>query len=573
MKIFKKISIALLLTAVLIIQTSCTDGFENMNINPESLPKVDPEGLFYTAQVEVLTSGHCWNSIYASKFRWMQYGAGIWGYTTTQYDYFMKSIGNSIYSEYNNMGSYVTHMRYLIENMPENEKDSYENLKNISRILLISKGIQASDMFGSLVYTEGWLAREGKVDDESMTPSFETQEELSTLWNDQLKECIAALKAIENSSSLISLKGHDRAYNGDVTKWIKAANGLRLRLATRLWKRKPDMALTIAKEVLDPANANYIFNSNDDNFILWFDVLYTNIMGGDWHSIKDMDIATYAIMDYLNKTEDPRKRMYFVKNNLTPENIALFNSKQDDLDKFIPEDFTHWEGSTASYDSFGTDKRRTNNSFTEGGKSTNMRAANLPQVRLWKGNDTEGNGGNWAPIMSFSDFCFLAAEFVLRENISSTRSAQEWYEVGVRSSLDHWNTVAKFCDVVDYDAMTETEISNFLNHPDIKWDPAKALEQIYAQAYIDHFKNVDESYAQWRRTGYPNTSTSTIIEFEVPYILGEARIVPRRVTFDYPAPGSHNYENQVKRIDVMLQDPQFGGDIQNEYGRLWWDAE
>ncbi|MDR2915665.1 MAG: SusD/RagB family nutrient-binding outer membrane lipoprotein [Tannerella sp.] len=564
----KKITYLLMLMSAF-MQTGCTDGFEEKNTNPESLPIVDPEELLYTAEVQMLTSGHCWNAIYASKYRWMQYGSGIWGYALTNFTYFGNAIGDVIYGEYINMGSYVTHMRYLADN--HEKSDSYSDLKQIGRILLIAKGIQASDLFGSLVYSQGWLAREGKVDDDSMTPEFETQEQLAGVWDAQLKECIENLK--KSNSSQVSLKGYDRAYNGDMLKWIKAANGIRLRLASRLLKRKPEMARSIASEVLASSNSANIFSSNDDSFILWFDNLYTNIHSGDWHSIKDMEIATYAVMDYLNRNEDPRKRMYFIKNNLTPENVAAFNAEQTDPARLIPEDYTLWEGSSVSRDTYLTDRRRLQYFLGSGSSRIDMRPANMPQVRLWKGNDTDGNGANWAPVMTYPDFCFLAAEFVLSEGISSGKSAQQWYEDGVRASLDQWNTIGKYCDITNYEAMTEEEIAVFLAKPDIRWDGSKALEQIYAQSYIEHYKNVDEMYALWKRTNYPNWDNSGIIKFERPVIDGRKQEIPRRVKFSYPNDGVHNYDNLKKRLDDMLKDPQFGGDLNDEFGRLWWDSE
>lgn len=571
MKKIKNIILVLVSLFVLGFQTSCTDGFEDLNTNPASLPSVHPEELFYTAQIQTLTAAHCWNSIYASKFRWLQYGAGIWGYNLTQYDYFNNNIGGTIYSEYNEMGSYVTHIRYLIDKMDESQKKNYEHLKNISRILLIAKGIQTSDLFGSLAYSEAWLAREGKVDDKSMNPRFETQEELSTTWDRQLKECIAGLKSVESSSNLVSLKGHDRAYNGDVKKWIKAANGLRLRLASRLWKMKPNEAKAIASEVLAAANSNYVFGSKDDSFILWFDVLYTNIHAGDWHSIKDMDIATNAFMNYLNKNEDPRKAIYFQINNLTLENIKAYNLQNTNPTRVIPESYGRWMGSTASYDKFATELNRLSLSVKIGDQTINMRPANLPQVRLWKGNDTNGNGGNWAPVMTHAEFCLLASEFVLRENISSHKSAKEWYDTALASSMKQWSDIGKFCDINNYEAIQQSSINTFIEKEDVKWNPNKALEQIYAQMYVENFKNVDEAYAMWKRTGYPNLE-SNIIKWEKPHINGVAKVPPRRVKFTYPNEGVHNYDNLKKRLDDMAKDSKFG-DIQNEYGRLWWDKE
>lgn len=160
-----------------------------------------------------------------------------------------------------------------------------------------------------MAYSNAWQARNGKDDNESLLPKFQTQKELSEVWDAELKECIAKLKS---STNQIAIGGHDRSYNGDVSKWIKAANALRLRLATRLWKREPATAVQIATEVLSPSNAQFLFSNINDSFIMWFDALYTNIHGGDWHSVTDLGSASVTLMDYLNENEDPRRRMYFI---------------------------------------------------------------------------------------------------------------------------------------------------------------------------------------------------------------------------------------------------------------------
>ena len=42
-----------------------------------------------------------------------------------------------------------------------------------------------------------------------------------------------------------------------------------------------------------------------------------------------------------------------------------------------------------------------------------MRPMNRPQTRLWKGAQDEGTAGGWVPLVTYADFCFMAAEFTL----------------------------------------------------------------------------------------------------------------------------------------------------------------
>lgn len=605
-----------------LVASNCTDEFDKLNSNPRTIPLVEPEQLFYRTLTEWYQSGHAWESNYISKIQWMQYGTPAAYFTgeadmQVRWTYGRSGIGNSVYSEYNNMGGYVTTMQYLAEKSATPEK--YTDLIQMGRILLIAKAIQTSDLWGSLAYSDAWLSRKGMVDDASMEPVFQTQEELVVIWDRELKECIQKLQAALNATDKVSLRGIDRAYNGDSQKWIKAANGIRLRLASRIWNKQPQAAIAIATEVLAPGNAANVFSSKDDSFIFWYDVLYTNVHGGDWHSVEDLNRASATFMDYLNKYEDPRRPIYYRINNLTPENRAEFNRQIKATGNnpwfLLPENLGRWEGAVISFDrrqawpsapsdmpvrgdfpddasflaarnayydnwdyddrwaTVTTFDRRYSGgiAFTFPGatSTTDMRPANIPQTRLWRGNWNSGSGGNWAPVMTFSDFSYLAAEFVLRANVPSSRTAQQWYETGLRASLDQWNAIGSHCRVENYAAMTTTAIDKFLEMPGIKWDESNALEQIYAQTYVDHYKNVDESWAFWKRTGYPNTE-SEIITLETIMVSGIERTVPRRVKFTYPTEGTHNYKNLMKRLEDMEKDPNFGK-IDNEWGRVWWD--
>lgn len=568
--------------ALLGLHTSCKDGFSEMNTNPESLPNVEPQELFYMAQIQTQTSGHLWNGNWASKTRWLQYGRGTWGYNLTQYTYFSSGIGNTMYDAYNEMGSYVAKMNLLASKKADAE--NYTNLLSTSRILLIAKAIQVSDSFGSLAYSDAWKGQGMENPSEAdLKPKFQTQEELVEIWDKELKEAIAALKGVSASTTQISLKGIDRSYNGDTKKWIKAANGIRLRLASRLWNRMPAKALEIASEVLRADNAEYVFASNDDNFILWFDNLYTTKHGGDWHSSRDMLAASKSMVDYCLKYQDPRLRIFYVKNHLTPARVAEYNAAQDLEVNKIPVEMADqpFVGVLMSPDKLN----RTDNPAYYGSNFTfadgtiyNMSPKNTAQSRIWYGGDnvgvgngemSNGNGGNWAPVMSYADFCFLAAEFVQREKVASAKNAQAWYETGVRASLDFWNTIGKYSDVLYYEPISEDEIENFMEQPDIKWNAAKAVEQIRTQAYLDHYKNVDEAYAQWKRTGYPSVDGTIMIREQV-YIDKIERFVPRRAAFVQPTPDKHNYDNLRERLETMKKDPQFG-DENDEFGRVWWD--
>ena len=539
--------------------SSCDTDFEDINKNPDTVYEVNPVEFLYKVEFHMYTSGEAWADSYALKLRWMQYCAGIWGYSTTNFTA-CAGFGNELYKNYTQAGSYASHIPYYVEkNMPE-EKEAYTSLAEVARILLITKGIQASDTYGSLVYSDGWGYRNGS---EISEPAFQTQAELYDVWNKELKEAVNKLTTATNQASFTN---YDVAYQGDVKKWAKAANALRLRIALRLLKRNPEKAKAIAKEVLNSGN---IFSSIDDSFILYFDNHWTTL--GDWHSVIDMDRASVPFMNYLTKYNDPRKRIFFQINNLTPENIAAFNASEDATEeKKLPTDLTRWEGGHVSYDSWATDVNRISRYLQVGKSSIDMRPMNRPQTRLWKGAQDNGSAGGWVPLVTYADFCFMASEFTL-DGVSNTKSAKEWYEDGIKASLQQWSKIGKYCQINDYEAITDEEIAEFMSQEDIAWNPNKAKEQIYSQTWVEDFKNNNESWALYKRTNYPNTESS-IIKWEPILVKGELQKVPRRYKFRTPVEGSPNYVNQQKRLDDMAKDPDFGL-FSDEYGRVWWDKK
>lgn len=535
--------------------TSCEADFEDINRSPATVYEVDPVTFLHNVQLAASKAGSTWMDSYATKLRWMQYCSNIWGYSQTNFTDI--GIGGAMYSEYDEMGSYATHIKYYIEqNMPD-ELNAYSDLIEVSRIMLIYKGIHTSDTYGSLVYSEGWGTKNGNPD--LVDPVYQTQEELYTVWNTELKE---AANKLGSSNGQKSIANYDHAYSGDTGKWIKAANALRLRIALRLLKRAPETAKSIATDVLGSGN---IFQGVDDSFILYFDNNWTT--NGDWHSVIDMDRASAPFMDYLTRYDDPRKRLFFQINNLTPENIARYNDEQTNPNLDIPVGTTQWEGGTVSFDERATDANYIARTLSDG---TDMRAMNKPQTRLWKGAQDGGSGGGWVPMLTYADFCFMASEFAL-EGVSSSKSAQEWYEEGVRASLKQWSEIAEYSQINNFMAITDAEIDAFMAQTDIAWNPAIAKEQIYSQSWVEHFKNNNESWAMWRRTGFPNQNT-TVVTFDPVMVLGQEQNIPRRKKFTFPAEGTANYQNKVQGLETMAADPEFG-DVTNEFGRLWWDKQ
>ncbi len=260
---------ALLILLSGIILAGCDHDFADINTDPKTVYDINPINHFYVAALTMNNSSfEFYYDICGKQMPWMQYIVGTSGNGSTTYDYISNQ--GDRYSRFVSSGGYVKDIEeYIKANYTEAEQEKYRDLIQIARVLLIYYGIYASDTFGSLVYDEGWQARYGGITE----PSFQSQEDLYNEWDNQLKNAINLLK--QSGPAQVSIGGYDPVYGGKVQNWIKAANALRLRLATRWVKRDISKAKSIASEVLnaDPGN---LFTSNDDGWIFKFE---TNVAG------------------------------------------------------------------------------------------------------------------------------------------------------------------------------------------------------------------------------------------------------------------------------------------------------
>ena len=99
------------------------------------------------------------------------------------------------------------------------------NKKAIARILKVWVFSQTTDIYGDIPYFES-----SKTPDEAITsPKYDPQQDIYKDFFKELKEAAAELDPAKESYG-----SADLYYGGDVTKWKKFANSLRLRLALRV---------------------------------------------------------------------------------------------------------------------------------------------------------------------------------------------------------------------------------------------------------------------------------------------------------------------------------------------------
>ncbi len=166
------------------------------------------------------------------------------------------------------------------------------NQIQIARILKAYLFSVLTDRYGDIPYFDA-LKGNGQV-------KYDKQQ---LIYNDLFKELKEANAAFQTNGTAIL---GDIIYNGDIAKWKKFANSLRLILAMRLSKVDPAKGKSEFADALSSAD-KYI-SSNTDNFAITFTTSFVN-------SYSTLSTASFyalanTVADTLTNHADPRSRIY-----------------------------------------------------------------------------------------------------------------------------------------------------------------------------------------------------------------------------------------------------------------------
>lgn len=201
---------------------SCTDGFEELNTDPDSFNESPPENLF--AGVVKSTLDHVGGTLNDRMFvNYASYQGGKGG----QFQKFGNANGVDDY--YNTFFvDVLKNNQEIIDNYSENP--DYANRVHIAKIW-------KSYVYSIVVSTFGGVPMsEAFGDAESKTVAYDSEEAIYSAILTLLKD---AAEGIDLAGDAL---GQDPIFNGDNSKWKKFANSLRLKIALRISTGFPALA-------------------------------------------------------------------------------------------------------------------------------------------------------------------------------------------------------------------------------------------------------------------------------------------------------------------------------------------
>jgi len=426
-KIFK-IKVVLVL-ALIFSFLSCTKDWEELNTNPNE-PTIVPA-----------------TNMLAYSIRY---------YSDNFVDEWMSMNNISTYAGHLTKIQYIDESRYLERESVINDawRDIYTTLLQLKDAQTLAKEEgnyvlaaaaktfsafilqKTTDMWKNVPWTDALSGTEGATN-----PAYDNQEAIYDALFTMLTE--ANQEFIDGGGELGE---GDLLFGGDVEKWQKFCNSIRLRVAIRISNVNPGKAQQHIEEILGNAATYPIMASNDDNAFMYWPGLLPYMepwaedqidQGRDDHAMCETLINT--MKDY----NDPRLPIYAHPATSDGEYRGLPAGPADG--SFVMDDISRI-GARFRDDPLG-----------------------------------------FSPLMRYSEVMFIVAE-AAKLGWSAGMSAQAAYEAGITASCEENGVAAG-------------DITTYLADASVAW--ADDINQIYMQKWICLFKQGHEAWAESRRTDVP----------------------------------------------------------------------
>ncbi|HLO81236.1 MAG TPA: SusD/RagB family nutrient-binding outer membrane lipoprotein [Chitinophagaceae bacterium] len=306
---------------------------------------------------------------------------------------------------------------------------SNANQISVARILKVYNYWVLTDLWGDMPYSE---ALKGKG-----TIPYDTQESIYTNFLKELKEAVAGF---DNG---VGPKG-DILYGGNVAKWKKFGNSLRLLIALRMSKANPTLGKTeFAAALADPGG---VISTVDDNAALVYPggnflnpfYNYYNVTKRDDYGVSK------TILDYMNARGDLRNQIFGTSTvgfpyGLTRDNAVAFAN------------------------------------------------ANTNYARLM--NTSVATSTSPVPVITAAHIWLARAEAA---NLNWTAdNVNTSYAKGIEASWNEWGI------------FNPNSLANYLANPDVDLAGGEIPKKIATQQWLAWYPNGMQGWSVWRKTGFP----------------------------------------------------------------------
>ena len=527
-KLFKtRIPLAFIVCSVLL--ASCTKKYDEINRDRNAIATVGPAELpFLFAKAEATALPNIWNYQIAQNLFADQY-AQYFACTATYFPSDRLNIRMDwVGAAFNPIYTDLVPQLQSIFAASETNSPEYA----LAQIVWVLGFHRVTDYWGPIPYFNAGVP--------GNSVAYDPQDQIYADFFSKLDSLATVLKA---NTSAAPFGSFDLIYGGDVNKWLKFCNTLRLRLALRISKVDPAEAEAQARAAVEGGLLST--SPGEDAYI------QKSLSGADHNGLSQMsdwnEFRMSATMEsVMNGYEDPRRSVYWLPagaDGANPNGTGKYEGLRNGL--------------TAAQ-------------LTEG---INKATVNSKVGKRWSSPAFAGSADYLTTaqnVMSVAEAYFLKAEGALAPlNWTFCGDAKTNYELGIENSMKQWGiTDAAAIDAYKNSTKTPVAPEDYLNSPaasnvPVKFgtDPAVQREQIAVQKWLCLFPDGNEAWADFRRGRY--FKMYPVANSENPDIPDPTTQWIRRIPFLLSE--QQNNGAEVEKAVPLLNGPD------KVSTPLWWD--
>jgi hypothetical protein len=436
-----------LIISMMVMFFACNDRLEDLN-TPRKNAAVVPFETVFASGTRSLFDMMVSSDVNDNNFRlYAQY----WAQTTypdeSQYNMVGRQLPDNIWQNgYRDVLKDLNEAKKILNEtwearvMTEEDRQTQEGI--IETLEVYTWSVMA-DIWGALPYTEA-------LDINNLNPKYDLS---ADVYSSIIQTLDGAITKIGSGGVGFS-SDQDMVYHGDVEKWLKFANSLKVRLAVTISDVDGAKATTMINEAL----AAGVFESNDDNATISYlpESPNTNPLWLDLVASGRADyVIANTIVDKMLELDDPRLEVY-----------------ADPM-----EDGTYLGGE------YGT-------------SNTYALASHIGA--LFHEPDLEG------VILDYAEISFMLAEAAAKGLAITGLTAEEYYNQGIMASFEYWGVEG----AEDYLAQPEVAYATAAG----EWQ-----QKIGIQEWIAYYNRGFEGWNVWRRLDFDGFNVPDgLLESDIP---------------------------------------------------------
>ncbi|KAA0991867.1 SusD/RagB family nutrient-binding outer membrane lipoprotein [Dyadobacter aurulentus] len=500
--------------------SSCDNGFEEMNVDPNKYDKVVPEYLFTRAQLDGVATNFN-GAAYLTIGQSMQHFSTYKEVPAAGDKYFNFSYSQASWNAYAGTAQGTGAVISINQVIDAVQDDPLAvNKLSAARIWRAYIFHRLTDLYGDIPYFESGKA----LSEKNYGPTYDTQQ---AIYADMLKELEESIAAFDASKA--NFANADLMYSGNIEQWKKFAYSLMLRLGMRL----TEVDNASAKTWVEKAIAGGVILEDSDRAIITYvdgsqtlsrNFIANGLMNTDYISPGGDNVEggkfAKTLIDHLKTTKDPRLNVISIV--WRPEGSTFVADTSTILQKGMPN---------AAFNSRPADF----NDYSEPNPATVLRYA--------------------APLIVFgnAETNLLLAEAAVRGWYKGS-TATAAYNNAVRAGLRQWSLFGAAGTISDAKINAYLAANPYKSTGTVE----QQIEQISTQKWVALFLEDEyEIFSNWRRTGFPKLTPTNY-----PGNLTGGKIPTRFVIPDS--------EEQYNRANFMAARDRQGG-TNTLSSLVWWD--